>query len=332
MSHCLHTIEITNPHWNENTVLGCKNLFGWRIAFGKPKGYPDDYKILVPCGQCLGCLRDKATQWRVRLFHEHLYGNHKNCICLTLTINPQYYERFQTRKGMASSMRAFIDRLRYYTPGRKSPKRFFISELGEERGRLHFHGFVWDCEIPEHELARAWRYGFICAKPLRSAKQLAYATKYITKPAVAFHKPTLFVSPGLGKGYLEQSNWMRWHHQGDGDLNINLSCRFDHFVYALPRYYRDKIFSPNEIADLKVLLSRPDRPFEKVFNRQTYFAPVPYLSAREQVYATTLRSGRSKSLILKKQQNNSSLEVDRSFDDSYLPEAFMPYLDDGTPF
>lgn len=331
MSHCLHNLEIVNPHWNENTKLGRSNLNGWRIAYGTKTGYPDDYKILIPCGHCLGCLRDKATQWRVRLLHEHLYGNHKNCICLTLTIAPEFYEQFQNRKGMAAAMRAFIDRLRYYTVGRKSPKRFFVSELGEQRGRLHFHGFIWDINVPEHELRRAWKYGFICAKPLRSAKQLSYATKYITKPAVAFHKPTIFVSPGLGAGYLNQSNWVDWHHRGNDDLNINLCCCFDHFVYAMPRYYREKIFTDGEIHVLKDLLSDPKRPFEKNFNRSRFTDPFTYLQTREKVFETTLRSGKSE-LTQFKQQNLSSLDADKSFDDPYLPEAAIPYLDDSTPF
>ena len=182
MSHCLRPRQIINPHFNPKTTLGAKNLRVWRVANNSPQGYPEDYQILIDCGKCLGCLRDKARSWRVRLLHEHMFGNHDSCTCLTLTIAPEYYERFQTKAGMASAMRAFIDRLRYYTPGRRSPKRFFISELGEERGRLHFHGFAWDCNIPERDLARSWRYGFICAQPLRSARQLSYATKYITNP------------------------------------------------------------------------------------------------------------------------------------------------------
>ena len=179
MSHCLRPHEIVNPHFNPKTTLGAKNLRVWRVANNSPHGYPEDYHVLIDCGTCLGCLRDKARSWRVRLLHEHMFGNHDSCTCLTLTIAPEHYEQFQTKAGMASAMRAFIDRLRYYTPGRCSPKRFFISELGEDRGRLHFHGFIWDCNIPRQDLERSWRYGFICARPLRSAKQLSYATKYI---------------------------------------------------------------------------------------------------------------------------------------------------------
>ena len=132
MSHCLRPRQIINPHFNPKTTLGAKNLRVWRVANNSPQGYPEDYQILIGCGKCLGCLRDKARSWRVRLLHEHMFGNHDFCTCLTLTIAPEYYEQFQTKAGMASAMRAFIDRLRYYTPGRRSPKRFFIQKLEQK--------------------------------------------------------------------------------------------------------------------------------------------------------------------------------------------------------
>lgn len=304
MSHCLRPRQIINPHFNPTTTLGAKNLRVWRVANNSPQGYPEDYQILIDCGKCLGCLRDKARFWRVRLLHEHMFGNHDSCTCLTLTIAPEYYEQFQTKAGMASAMRAFIDRLRYYTPGRRSPKRFFISELGEDRGRLHFHGFIWDCNIPRQDLERSWRYGFICARPLRSAKQLSYATKYITKPAVDFHKPTIFVSPGLGLSYCNQERWRSWHKKGNANDPLNLYCKFDSFVYAMPRYYRSKIFTDDEIRNFKVVLSKSERPFEKVLGRQTYTDPLAFAQNREQLLATTLRSGKSKSLISKPRKDS----------------------------
>lgn len=84
MSHCLRPHQIINPHFNPKTALGAKNLRVWRIANGSPQGYPEDYQILIDCGTCLGCLRDKARSWRVRLLHEHMFGNHDSCTCLTI--------------------------------------------------------------------------------------------------------------------------------------------------------------------------------------------------------------------------------------------------------
>lgn len=262
----------------------------------QPNGYPDDYKIITPCGNCVGCLRDKATSWRVRLLHEHLYGNHSSCTCLHLTINPENYDKFQSMEGISTAFRSFIDRLRYYMPNRKSPKRFFVSELGEERGRLHFHGFVWDCPASLEQLRRAWSYGFIVARPLKSAKQLSYATKYITKSSVRWHKPRVFVSPGLGLAYVDNAQWNRWHHVGNADTNINLCVRFDSFVYAMPAYYRSKIFSDDEISRFKILLSQSDRPFKKFLAGSEYNDSRTYAEARQRLFETSLRTGKSKVL------------------------------------
>lgn len=291
--HCLNPKELINPHYNPKTDKGRQNLFAWRVS-NYPIDYPDDYKIIIPCGKCLGCLRDKSSSWRVRLLHEHLYGEHKSCTCLTLTINPKNYDTFNSRAAVAARFRSFIDRLRYYTPERKSPKRWFVSELGEERGRLHFHGFVWDTLLDETDWSRAWSYGFIRCSPLRSCRQLGYATKYITKPSVRWHSPMVFTSPGLGKGYTEQSLWTDWHHFGSSDSPINMYCYFDHYVYALPRYYRDKIFDPAEVARFKAKLSEDNRPYKKFFAGATYNDPLAFAEARRKVFEDTVRAGRSR--------------------------------------
>lgn len=292
--HCLNPREIINPHYSKRREKGRAALAAWRLAH-HPDLYPDDYKILIPCGKCLGCLRDLARSWRVRLLHEYLYGSHRSALFITLTIDELNYEKFQKSNFVTTAFRSFIDRLRYYVKGRKSPKRFFVSELGETTGRLHFHGIIFDHpEIDTFVLRRCWPYGFISCKPVCSARQLTYITKYITKPVAEFHRPYVFASPGLGAGYLLQSNWMDWHHAGDSEFPINMFCRFDHFVYSLPRYYRDKIFSPVEIAGFKDVLSGSDRPFEKVLGRITYTDRLQFAKDRERLYATTLRQGKSR--------------------------------------
>lgn len=299
MSHCLNPITIVNPKYDRNTHHGQIGLQLYTMATGD-LDFPDDYIISVPCGKCIGCIRDKARSWRVRLLHEHMYGNHTSCICLTLTIAPEYYEKMSSaedrRRAVAGSFRSFLDRLRYYCKDRKLPKRFFVSELGEKRGRLHFHGFVWDCPLSEAIFAKAWRYGFVGYRPLKSAKQLTYATKYISKAVHAHHVPYIFVSPGLGKGYLERSDWQAWHHSPDGDLPVHNCVRFDSFVYALPRYYREKIFTDDEVSRLKVVLSDPERPLKTFFAGREFRDRRGYQEARERMYESTVSKGISRPL------------------------------------
>ena len=70
-------------------------------------------------------------------------------------------------------------------------------------------------------------------------------------------------------------------------------------MYALPRYYRTKIFTDDEIRNFKVLLSKSERPFEKILGRQTYTEPLTFAQDREKLLEVTLRSGRSESLTPK---------------------------------
>ena len=324
--HCFRPKEIVNPHYSSKTEKGRRNLDLYRGISGDPLGYPNDYKILVPCGKCLGCFRDKARSWRVRLLHEHMFGNHFSCLCVTLTLSDDYYAQFQVKENVKRFFRAFIDRLRYYIVGRRSPKRFFISELGEQSSRLHFHGFIWDTSLSKEQLSRAWPYGFVDVKPLASARQLSYVTKYITK-AKSCHIPYIFVSPGLGSAYCENESWLSWHHAGNSDTNINLCVRFDSYVYALPAYYRKKIFSDAEISDFKVCLSKSNKPFEASLARTTYSEPLAFAQARERLLEVSIRS--QKSLPLKKVRPSDSL-------DAYNPylsdDEFKEFTDDLTPF
>lgn len=322
--HCLNPREIVNPHWSPRSSKGRANLQAFRISNHDSHAYPEDYKIIIPCGNCIGCLRDYARAWRVRLLHEHAYGNHDLCLCLTLTINPENYESFQSKEGMRRCLRMFFDRLRFYTPRRRIPKHFFVSELGERKGRLHFHGFLWDCSVNLHDLRKAWSYGFIWVDKLRSDKQLSYCTKYITKPVVAWHKPTVFVSPKLGEAYTRDPHWSAWHHQGNRDSNINLCCRFGDFVYALPSYYKDKIFTPVEIHRFKVLFSDINRPFKKVLGRAAYDDPITYARARESLFVASVRQGRSKVAVSKSHDLNLNPYTN--------PDVAYEFNNDLTPF
>lgn len=297
MSHCLNEIEIINPHWDARKPLGVDNLRAWRNENNySPLTMPDDYKLMVPCGRCLGCRRDKALSWRVRLLHEHHYGNHKNCFLVTLTISDENIGLFATAKGQATAFRNFIDRLRNYHPDRRSPKRFFISELGERTKRLHYHGIIWDFPLNKRILERTWTYGFVDVQPLKSSAGLTYVTKYITKTCGDNHIPKIYVSPGLGKAYTEDPLFRAWHKTPNDDCNINYCVKFDSVTYALPRYYRDKIFTDDEISDFKDILSQPDRPFKKVLGKQTYTDEQSYKKARKALFEGTLRNKKSSPL------------------------------------
>lgn len=288
--HCLNPRKITNPRFNEQTEQGAQNLSDYRRKYRRK--WPPDYKIEIPCGLCSGCLRDKATQWRVRLIHEARYGNHYPIRCLTLTISNENLQKFETREMASREFRSFLDRLRYYTPDRKTPKHWFCSELGEERGRLHFHGFLFGCDVSCDIISRCWTSGFSAVRDLRSERQLSYAASYITKTG-RWHKSYVFTSPGLGKSYL-LTHWAKSHRLGTANQSLDFSVRIGDFRYTMPPYYRAKVFNQFELDGFKIELSESDRPFEKFLAGSKYTDEQSFLEARKQVFQRSVALGYSK--------------------------------------
>lgn len=295
---CLSPSTIVNPKYDQKRAVGALNLSRYRRLVKNDCATPDDYYLSVPCGRCMGCLKDLAQEWRLRLLYENRYGGHRSCLFVTLTISPEYYEQFKDKKSAAVPFRHFIDNLRNLLPNRRSPKRFFISELGEERGRLHFHGLVWDVDRPEHELQRMWKYGFSKWKPIRSARAITYTTSYFTKFSGEFHRPYIFVSPGLGAGYAADHRWIAWH-KSQPEINRLYSCYYNGRWWRLPVYLRKKIFTDFEVDRLKVLLRDEFYKKELRIGRTTYTDIESYTEDRERFYADSLRSGRSKKVEYK---------------------------------
>lgn len=318
--HCLNPQQIINPRFNEQTDKGSQNLSDYRRKYRRK--YPPDYRLEIPCGVCSGCLRDKATQWRVRLIYEARYGKHQTIKCLTLTIKDDDLDRFKTRESSSRAFRSFLDRLRYYTSDRKVPKHWFCSELGEERGRLHFHGFLFGCDVPDHYVSRCWSYGFSAVRQLRSEKQLSYAASYITKTG-RWHKSMVFTSPGLGKSYLS-THWSRRHRLGTMDQDLDFSCRIGDFSYSLPTYYRSKIFGQSELDDFKISVSESDRPFEKFLAGQKFTDRQSFQEARERLFQRSVSLGYSKVFA----RRQSSLLAYNAYNEA----QFNEFSHDLTPF
>lgn len=293
---CLHPGTMVNPRFDRRTEKGRARYDAYVLQYGLP---PTDLEIKIPCGHCMGCLKSLAQEWRVRLLYENRYGGHTCCLFVTLTIAPEYYEQFKSKKDAASNFRHFIDSLRYYTPNRRSPKRFFISELGESTQRLHFHGLVWDVDQPEYILRRTWKYGFSTWSRIRSARAITYTTSYFTKFAGKFHKPFLFVSPGIGKGYASDARWLAWR-KSQPSVDRLLTCDFNGVPYRLPTYLRKKIFTTGEIDRLKILLRDDFAALPLRFAGKTYPDEESFARARKECYELSLRVGRSERVIRNK--------------------------------
>lgn len=214
----------------------------------------EDYYVDVPCGRCINCLNSYMTKWRTRLFHEYEYMSteqRRNSYFITLTFRNDvlYKKDFDVYKCKYK----FIDRLRKSVGS--TPRYFLITEYGDQTLRLHLHGIIFDCNFPIHELGKYWTYGFVDYEYLTDTR-IKYITSYITKYSDDViinpkYIQRVFCSPGLGKKYTEDKDNIRYHHPADGVLNPILQNSTQHLI-AMPRYYRNKIFTDDEREDMSI--------------------------------------------------------------------------------
>lgn len=225
---CLNPSRVLNPRFRKLVDLD----------IGIFPSFKDPY-ILVPCGRCFECLKRRKMEWRVRLTHEMMYSG-SSCLWVTLTFAPEFYDEFKDEPRLA--IRRFLDRIRKDLG--HSVRHWFITELGDENERLHFHGFVWDWPLSYDEFRSYWSYGFSWVKPVEM-KHIRYATDY----AMDFHEekpdfyPKIFCSPGLGRGYCENVINRNFHLSKKGVEHDVHFVYLSGLRYRMPRYYSSLIFS-----------------------------------------------------------------------------------------
>jgi len=143
--------------------------------------------LFLPCGQCVGCRRERSRQWAIRCLNEaSLYRD--NCF-ITLTYKDApfslNYRDFQL----------FLKRLRKRFPGRKI--RFYMcGEYGEEFSRPHFHACLFNFNFPDRQpfrvldsnnklyrsdiLDNLWPHGFSSIGEV-TFESAAYVARYVMK-------------------------------------------------------------------------------------------------------------------------------------------------------
>lgn len=169
---------------------------------------------------------------------------------LTLT----YDEKHVCRRGGRLSLRfrdvqLFLKRIRkdkFYA------KYICVGEYGGQTRRPHYHMLLWtDC--PPDTIESYWQQGRIHFGELTMASAM-YTLKYIIQPKqevekdldgrVIVEKTRAQFSKGLGLGYLTTPVY--YYHTEDYE-NPVLSSRIDGKMVALPRYYRNKIFTRHQM-------------------------------------------------------------------------------------
>lgn len=230
---CLYPKLIKNPKYLPNKKNG----------YNPPK-CTDERLRYVPasCGKCIECRKKRRREWMVRL-SEEIRGGEIPPLFVTLTINNENLKKCKNKENneiATELVRKFLENIRSYT--KHSVKHFLVTELGEEKQRIHLHGFIWaDKELIE----KKWIYGFVHIGDFVNEKSINYMTKYMLKtpPGINF-VPKVLASPGIGKGYTNRKDAQRNNFKA-GETQETYRFRNGSKMY-LPQYYRNKIYTEKE--------------------------------------------------------------------------------------
>lgn len=219
-----------------------------------PSGSNHD-KHPVPCGKCPPCLQRRASAWSFRLLNE--MDSIPRCFFLTLTYSSPPLSKSGRMTLVKRDWVLFMKRLRkFHVPG-TTIRYYAVGEYGSKRMRPHFHAIIYGVN-PEH-ISKAWSPsngtkfagvpGLFECDPDVNPSNIAYVCKYITKgrliPQYAGDDRVpefSLMSKHLGECYLtpqmiryHKADLSRTYHVLDGGVKV-----------AMSRYYKDKIFSPEE--------------------------------------------------------------------------------------
>lgn len=174
-------------------------LPAWQSTPGaKPELWPKRNipNLTLPCGVCIGCRTDRATEWALRCTHEAKQWGSNSFLTLTYDdahIPPQGHLK-------PKHLQLFLKRLRrrhQYDGARINrdpggPLRYLAcGEYGEEGGRPHYHGALFNCgfnrgrrvgkDLYEYDiLYELWPYGKHTVGEFRP-EAAAYIAQYTLK-------------------------------------------------------------------------------------------------------------------------------------------------------
>lgn len=257
----------------------------------------------VPCGKCGNCRSRKANDWVIRLTEE--FKASRNALFVTLTYDDSTLpyiqdgtELFQTLKK--DDLKSFINLLRTYCPFRY----YAIGEYGDKGHRPHYHlllfnffpvtnpqtgGLVYHKDWNkltekmvmsnvdlEAVIFKAWKNGKVDVQNMDGGA-IRYLAYYVVDPTVnvevqAQQKPFALMStrPPIGANYYLNEDVKKYHRSPTNKYN-RMYYQGEFGKSALPRIYKQKMFSKIEIQKANVLYQdKQAAQFKKVENIQKY--------------------------------------------------------------
>lgn len=246
-----------------------------KFVFLRRDGY-EDMPMIVPCGQCVGCLIDRSRAWAVRCCHEASLHS-ANCF-LTLTYSPEYIPADGSLDH--SYLQKFLKRLRKkYGSG---IKYLCCGEYGDKLLRPHYHLLLFNFDFPDKEffrnsgssrlfisssLSQLWKFGFSTIGDV-TFQSSAYVSRYVLKKQFgkkedvqkyyASKKPEyLIASKGIARDWFERY----WSDVYPRDYVVMNGKKV-----RPPRYY-DKLLEERDSAMYKLVkFNRKRRALDRAFD------------------------------------------------------------------
>lgn len=224
----------------------------------------------VPCGKCYPCIKRKITDWSTRLHFEEMYSRTKP-LFLTLTYSNENLKFPAPRARFATlckrDLQTFFKRLRKISSRRSDYRNdiryLAVGEYGTTNKRPHYHILVFNAH--DQDCHNAWKlngkeigeiyYGDISSRSIAYVVGYAIAQKSNRTHVLRNHLIPEFhlYSNGLGKIYTTRTATI--HH------NQRILCGDPaHYIMVdgvkrpMPRYYIDKIYTPQNKKLLKLQL------------------------------------------------------------------------------
>lgn len=244
-------------------------------------------QVPVPCGNCPPCKKRRVDSWVFRLMQEEKVSSSAYFVTLTyntenvpltprgwMTLNKGYdiVEKVDKKTGEIVKKKKdrcdftkYMKRLRKLCGG-NTLKYYAVGEYGTDNQRPHWHAIIFN--VPRETLLfDAWhldgkQLGQVHVGQV-SGDSIAYCCKYLDKEQTRlfgvnrqgykFYFPKSvddrvpefsLMSKGLGANYVTESI-KKYHLADQSRLYLTVDGGFK---IAMPRYYKDLIFSPEDMA------------------------------------------------------------------------------------
>lgn len=204
--------------------------------------------LQVPCGKCYDCKNRRISGWSFRLLQEAKKST--SALFVTLTYDTEQVPI--SNNGFMSLEKAdvqnFFKRLRHHAKDKKKRIKYYAAaEYGGKTKRPHYHAIIFNAK--EQDIEKAWTKGQVHIGQLSPASA-AYTLKYISKGKTTgkFERDDRvsefsLMSKKLGINYL--SDKIKAWYKADMENRYYVPIE-DGKKIALPRYYKEKLFTKEE--------------------------------------------------------------------------------------